>query len=73
MELMAAWGLADIAIWSYLATAYMSSHVCADSERVWQVVTQAMQTRRGAAPSTSTSAGGRHVRTGNAIESRPQT
>ncbi len=40
IELMAACDIGDIAIWSYLATAYMSSHACADSERVWQVVTQ---------------------------------
>ncbi len=49
MQLMAGCGVADIAIWSYLATAYMSSHACANSERVWQVVTQAMQTLRHAA------------------------
>ena len=33
----------DIAIWSYLATAYMSSHTCADASRVWEVLTQTMQ------------------------------
>lgn len=51
MELMAACGVADIAIWSYLGTAYMSSHVCADSDQVWQVVTQAMQQLREASSS----------------------
>lgn len=48
IELMAACGITDIAVWSYLATAYMSSHVCADSERVWHVVTQAMQKLKNA-------------------------
>jgi hypothetical protein len=43
MRLMAACGIRDIAIWSYLATAYMSSHACADSARVWDVFTQTMQ------------------------------
>ncbi len=49
MQLMTACGVADIAIWSYLATAYMSSHMCANSERVWQIVTQTMQKLRQAA------------------------
>ena len=40
---MAACGIRDVAIWSYLATAYMSSHACADSARVWEVVTQTMR------------------------------
>jgi hypothetical protein len=43
LQLMVRSGIQDIAIWSYLATAYMSSHACADSTRVWEVVTQAMQ------------------------------
>lgn len=43
LQLMVRSGIRDIAIWSYLATAYMSSHACADSARVWEVVTQAMQ------------------------------
>lgn len=42
MRLMAACGIRDIAIWSYLATAYMSSHACVQPEQVWQVFTQAM-------------------------------
>lgn len=42
MRLMAACGMRDIAIWSYLATAYMSSHVCAQPEQVWRVFTQTM-------------------------------
>ena len=50
MSLMAACGVTDIAIWSYLATAYMSSHACDDSERVWQVVTQAMRRLRQTPP-----------------------
>jgi hypothetical protein len=44
MRLMAACGIRDLAMWSYLATAYMSSHACADSARVWNVFTQTMQT-----------------------------
>jgi hypothetical protein len=44
MRLMAACGIRDIAIWSYLATAYMSSHACTDSARVWDVFTQTMRT-----------------------------
>ncbi len=43
MRLMVHSGIRDIAIWSYLATAYMSSHACADSAQVWDVVTQTMQ------------------------------
>jgi hypothetical protein len=43
LQLMVRSGIRDIALWSYLATAYMSSHACADSARVWEVVTQAMQ------------------------------
>ena len=46
MQLMSACGIPDIAIWSYLATGYMSSHACADSERVWSVVTQTMRDLR---------------------------
>jgi hypothetical protein len=46
MRLMAACGVRDIAIWSYLATAYMSSHACADSARVWEVFTQTMRALR---------------------------
>ena len=42
MRLMAACGIRDIAMWSYLATAYMSSHACARSEQVWRVFTQTM-------------------------------
>ena len=42
MRLMAACGIRDIAMWSYLATAYMSSHACARPEQVWQVFTQTM-------------------------------
>ena len=42
MRLMAACGIRDIALWSYLATAYMSSHACARSEQVWRVFTQTM-------------------------------
>jgi hypothetical protein len=43
MRLMARCGIRDIAIWSYLATGYMSSHTCADAPRVWEVFTQTMQ------------------------------
>lgn len=50
MQLIAATGIQDIAIWSYLATAYMSSHTCADPERVWTIVTQRMQDLRLPAP-----------------------
>lgn len=46
MKLMAACGIRDIAVWSYLATAYMSSHACADSKRVWQVVVKSMSQLR---------------------------
>jgi hypothetical protein len=46
MRLMVRHGIRDVAIWSYLATAYMSSHTCADAPRVWQVVTQTMQDLR---------------------------
>ena len=42
MRLMAACGIRDIAMWSYLATAYMSSHACEDSEEVWKVFTRTM-------------------------------
>ena len=42
MRLMAGCGMRDIAIWSYLATAYMSSHACAQPGEVWQVFTQTM-------------------------------
>ncbi len=42
MRLMAACGIRDIAVWSYLATAYMSSHACVQPEQVWQVFTQTM-------------------------------
>lgn len=42
MRLMAACGIRDIAMWSYLATAYMPSHACARSEQVWRVFTQTM-------------------------------
>jgi hypothetical protein len=43
MQLIANTGIDDMAIWSYLATAYMSSHTCADADRVWTVFTQRMQ------------------------------
>lgn len=43
MRFMAQCGIRDIAIWSYLATAYMSSHACADSARVWEIFTQTVQ------------------------------
>ena len=42
MRLMAACGIRDIAMWSYLATSYMSSHTCDRPEQVWQVFTQTM-------------------------------
>jgi len=42
MRLMAACGIRDIAMWSYLATSYMSSHACARPEEVWRVFTQTM-------------------------------
>lgn len=42
MRLMAACGIRDIAMWSYLATAYMSSHTCARPEQVWRLFTQTM-------------------------------
>ena len=42
MRLMAACGIRDVAMWSYLATAYMSSHACAQPEQVWQTFTQTM-------------------------------
>ena len=48
MQLIADTGIDDIAIWSYLATAYMSSHACADADRVWAVFTQRMQALRSA-------------------------
>lgn len=43
MRLMARCGMKDIAIWSYLATGYMSSHTCADAPRVWEVFTETMR------------------------------
>ncbi|MFQ5993228.1 MAG: hypothetical protein ACE5NA_12390, partial [Nitrospiraceae bacterium] len=43
MRLIVRHGIRDLAIWSYLATAYMSSHTCADAVRVWEVFTQTMQ------------------------------
>jgi hypothetical protein len=46
MRLMAQCGIRDMALWSYLATAYMSSHTCADAPRVWDVFTQTMQDLR---------------------------
>jgi hypothetical protein len=46
MRLMAQCGIRDIAIWSYLATAYMSSHTCADAPKVWDVFTHTMQDLR---------------------------
>lgn len=46
MRLMAQYGIRDLAIWSYLATAYMSSHTCMDAPRVWEVFTQTMQALR---------------------------
>jgi hypothetical protein len=46
MRLMAKCGIDDIAIWSYLATGYMSSHTCADATCVWEVFTQTMQALR---------------------------
>jgi len=49
MRLMARCGMRDIAIWSYLATGYMSSHTCADAPRVWEVFTQTMQELRASA------------------------
>ncbi len=42
MRLMATCGIRDIAVWSYLATAYMSSHACARPERAWAVITRTM-------------------------------
>ncbi|MEE9147477.1 MAG: hypothetical protein V3U27_08805 [Candidatus Tectomicrobia bacterium] len=57
MRLMVTSGMHDIAIWSYLATAYMPSHACADSARVWDVFTQTMQDLRRSgnnAPRSST-------------------
>jgi hypothetical protein len=50
MRLMAQHGVRDLAIWSYLATAYMSSHTCADAARVWEVFTQTMQDLRRSHP-----------------------
>lgn len=46
MRLMATSGINDVAIWSYLATGYMSSHACADSARVWDVFTRTMHDLR---------------------------
>jgi hypothetical protein len=46
MRLMAQCGIRNMALWSYLATAYMSSHTCADAPRVWDVFTQTMQDLR---------------------------
>ena len=39
---MAACGIRDIAMWSYLATAYMSSHACEAPEEVWEAFTHTM-------------------------------
>lgn len=50
MRLMAECGIRDIALWSYLATGYMSSHACADSPRVWDVFTRTMQQVRRVVP-----------------------
>jgi hypothetical protein len=52
MQLMADCDIQDIAIWSYLATAYMSSHACADSDRVWRVFTDTMQALRRTHPTS---------------------
>jgi hypothetical protein len=49
MQLVADSGIDDMAIWSYLATAYMSSHACADADRVWTVFTQRMQALQSSA------------------------
>lgn len=49
MRLMARCGITDIAIWSYLATGYMSSHTCANAPRVWQVCTETMHALRAGA------------------------
>jgi hypothetical protein len=46
MRLMVKHGIRDLAIWSYLGTAYMSSHTCADAARVWEVFTQTMEDLR---------------------------
>jgi hypothetical protein len=46
MRLMVQCGVRDMAVWSYLATAYMSSHTCADAPQVWDVFTQTMQELR---------------------------
>ena len=43
MRLMARSGIHDMAIWSYLATGYMSSHTCAAAPRAWQVFTETMR------------------------------
>ena len=42
IRLMAGCGIRDIAMWSYLATAYMSSHACAQPKQVWEVFTRTM-------------------------------
>ena len=42
VRLMAACGIRDIAMWSYLATAYMSSHACVQPDEVWRVFTRTM-------------------------------
>ena len=46
MQLIAGTGIEDMATWSYLATAYMSSHTCVDPDRVWAVFTHRMQDLR---------------------------
>jgi hypothetical protein len=46
MRLVARHGIHDLAIWSYLATAYMASHTCADAGRVWEILTRTMQELR---------------------------
>jgi hypothetical protein len=46
MRLVARHGIRDLAIWSYLATAYMASHTCADAGRVWEILTRTMQELR---------------------------
>lgn len=46
MRLMARYGIRDMAIWSYLATAYMSSHTCADAAAVWDTFTRTMRDLR---------------------------
>ncbi|GIX46878.1 MAG: hypothetical protein KatS3mg131_1089 [Candidatus Tectimicrobiota bacterium] len=51
IRLIAASGIRNIAVWSYLATAYMTSHACADPDTAWAVITQALQeVRQAGAP-----------------------